>query len=67
MKPTTSNPLPPDNFSDSSDSMIFEATGPADTTHRPLTGKALERARADKQKLDRCLKERVEREDEASQ
>src|SRR5258708_31055415 len=56
------SPVPTRGDSDSSDSMIVEVIDTTAFVPRPLTGKRLELARAEKEKLDRYLREKAERE-----
>jgi hypothetical protein len=62
VNPATPAPRPSESYSDSSDSLIVEVTGPGDTTVRPLTGNALTRARAEWEIIQSCMRQREERE-----
>jgi len=64
---STPTPPPTESYSDSSDSMIVEVIGPADFVPRPLTGKKLEIARAEWEKLQRYRREKEDRESAAKQ
>ena len=55
-------PHQPSQYSDSSDTIVVELTGPGDTTPRKPTGKHLAFLLAEKEKIERCMKERAERE-----